>query len=75
MSYDIEPGFDYVFVEAHHVGQDDWTTLPDANGHTSNGRRATACSSDWQVIASVHRALPEITDGRACRDGPIGRQR
>jgi hypothetical protein len=33
-SYDTEPGFDYVFVEAHTVGQEDWTTLPDANGHT-----------------------------------------
>ncbi|HEX9372672.1 MAG TPA: hypothetical protein VF897_16795, partial [Roseiflexaceae bacterium] len=32
---DTEPDWDYVFVEAHTVGQDDWTTLPDANGHTS----------------------------------------
>lgn len=30
-----EPGWDFVFVEAHTVGQDDWTTLPDANGHTT----------------------------------------
>jgi hypothetical protein len=35
-SYDTEPGWDYLVVEAHTVGQDDWTTLPDANGHTSN---------------------------------------
>ena len=35
LSYDTEPDFDYVFVEAHTVGQDDWTTLPDVNGHTS----------------------------------------
>jgi hypothetical protein len=35
VSYDTEPDFDYVFVEAHTVGQGDWTTLPDANGHTS----------------------------------------
>jgi hypothetical protein len=34
-SYDTEPGWDYLFVEAHTVGQDDWTTLPDANGNTS----------------------------------------
>ncbi len=26
----------YVFVEAHTVGQDDWTTLADANGHTAS---------------------------------------
>jgi hypothetical protein len=35
ISYDTEPGWDHVFVEAHTVGQDDWTTLPDVNGHTS----------------------------------------
>ena len=42
MSYDTEAGFDYVFVEAHTVGQDDWTTLPDKNGNTSNDTGAAA---------------------------------
>jgi Peptidase family M1 domain/Peptidase M1 N-terminal domain len=27
--------WDFVFVEIHTVGQDDWTTLQDLNGHTS----------------------------------------
>ena len=27
-SYDTEPAWDFAFVEAHTVGQDDWTTLP-----------------------------------------------
>ena len=27
--------WDFVFVEIHTVGQDDWTTLADLNGHTS----------------------------------------
>ncbi|NUK02284.1 M14 family metallopeptidase [Streptomyces lunaelactis] len=36
LSYDTEPGFDNVIVEAHTVGQDDWTTLPDANGGTTS---------------------------------------
>jgi hypothetical protein len=35
VSYDTEPDFDYVFVEAHTVGAEDWTTLPDANGNTA----------------------------------------
>ncbi len=35
VSYDTEPDFDYVFVEAHTPGADDWTTLPDSNGNTS----------------------------------------
>jgi Immune inhibitor A-like, MAM domain len=34
VSYDTEAGFDYVLVEAHTVGADDWTTLPDTNGNT-----------------------------------------
>jgi hypothetical protein len=34
---DTEPEWDFFFVEAHPVGTDDWTTLPDANGHTGTG--------------------------------------
>ncbi len=34
---DTEPEWDFVFVEAHTVGGDDWTTLEDANGHTGQG--------------------------------------
>jgi hypothetical protein len=30
-----EAGWDFFFVEARTAGGDDWTTLPDANGHTS----------------------------------------
>ena len=32
---DTESNWDFTFVEAHHVGQDDWTTLPDSRGHTT----------------------------------------
>ncbi|MEU0233072.1 MULTISPECIES: M14 family zinc carboxypeptidase [unclassified Streptomyces] len=35
VSHDTEPGYDNLVVEAHTVGQDDWTTLPDARGGTS----------------------------------------
>jgi hypothetical protein len=31
----IESAWEYFAVEAHTSGQDDWTTLPDENGHTS----------------------------------------
>jgi hypothetical protein len=34
-SYNTETNWDHLFVEAHTVGQDNWTTLPDLNGHTS----------------------------------------
>jgi hypothetical protein len=33
---DTEANWDHLFVEAHPVGSDDWTTLPDLNGHTSD---------------------------------------
>jgi Peptidase family M1 domain/Peptidase M1 N-terminal domain/Immune inhibitor A peptidase M6 len=32
---DTEPNWDFFFVEAHTVGMNDWRTLPDLNGHTS----------------------------------------
>lgn len=35
LSFNTEPGYDNAVVEVHTVGQDDWTTLPDARGGTS----------------------------------------
>ena len=35
VSYDTEPNWDYLFVEAH-TDQNDWTTLPETGGHTSD---------------------------------------
>ncbi|MFH9662693.1 M14 family zinc carboxypeptidase [Streptomyces sp. NPDC017248] len=32
--WDTEPGYDHAVVEAHTVGADDWTTLPDSGGAT-----------------------------------------
>ncbi|GII55676.1 zinc carboxypeptidase [Planotetraspora thailandica] len=48
-SYNTEPGWDFLTVEAHTVGQDDWTTLPDANGHTSD-ESGDSCASGWVTI-------------------------
>ena len=49
--------WDFVFVEAHTVGQDDWTTLPDLNGHTAQDT-GFSCPS-WLGPAPVPRALPD----------------
>ena len=49
ISYDTEQDYDYVFVEAHTVGQDDWTTLPDKNGHTTNVVGGS-CDIDWDTV-------------------------
>ena len=48
-SYDTELDWDYLFVEAHPVGSDDWTTLPDANGHTQAGT-GESCPEGWSDL-------------------------
>jgi hypothetical protein len=52
-SYNTEPDWDHVFVEAHTVGQDNWTTLQDANGHTTQAT-GESCkrenSGGWRTL-------------------------
>jgi hypothetical protein len=48
-SYDTELDWDYLFVEAHPVGSDDWTTLPDANNHTQQGT-GESCVEGWNEL-------------------------
>ena len=45
-SYNTEPDWDFVFVEARTAGGNDWTTLPDLNGHTSQETGAS-CAGGW----------------------------
>jgi hypothetical protein len=53
-SYDTEPDYDYMFVEAHTDGVDDWTTLPDLEGNTTNDTGLSCFAggdgSDWQSL-------------------------
>jgi hypothetical protein len=46
---DTEQDWDYFFVEARTPGQDDWTTLPDLAGHTSQDTGAS-CPSGWGAL-------------------------
>lgn len=48
-SYDTEVDWDYVFVEARTPGGDDWTTLPDSNGHTSQST-GESCHEGWREL-------------------------
>ncbi|SEG14180.1 Immune inhibitor A peptidase M6 [Thermomonospora echinospora] len=48
-SFETEADWDFMFVEAHTVGEDDWTTLPDANGHTSQ-ETGESCASAWRTL-------------------------
>jgi len=57
-SYNLELDFDYLIVEAHTVGQDNWTTLPDQNGNTTNDLSADqSCTSGWSNPADAANIL------------------
>jgi hypothetical protein len=49
MNRDTETDWDFAFVEAHTVGADDWTTLADQNGHTSQ-TPGNGCLIGWNVL-------------------------
>ena len=58
-----------MFVEARTAGGDDWTTLPDANGHTSQD--TGACPYNYLDFNPFyeHYVTPFIAD-RAIRTDP-----
>jgi zinc carboxypeptidase/immune inhibitor InhA-like protein len=54
-SFDLEPNYDYMFVEAHTVGQDNWTTLPAEETDLTSDSTGLSCfaggdGSDWQSL-------------------------
>jgi Zinc carboxypeptidase len=64
-SYDTEAEWDHLFVEARTPGGDDWTTLPDANGHTTT-ETGQSCPAGW-VELHPHLAHYQTWDGvNAC---------
>lgn len=54
-SHDTERNWDFMFVEAHPVGSEDWTTLPDVNGHTTQDT-GDSCASGWVEQLHPHLA-------------------
>jgi Zinc carboxypeptidase len=48
-SYDTEAAWDHLFVEARTAGGSDWTTLPDANGHTTQAT-GDSCAAGWTEL-------------------------
>jgi len=68
-SYDTETDWDYQFVEAHTVGQDDWTTLPDANGHTSDAT-GESCAAGW--VDAIHPHLAHYQGADCSPTGTTG---
>ena len=56
LSADIEPGYDFVIVEARTVGGDDWTTLPEQSGLTSTESPAE-CADASSFLLNLHPFL------------------
>lgn len=52
-SYDTEAAWDHLFVEARTPDGNDWTTLPDANGHTTQAT-GDSCNEEnsggWRTL-------------------------
>ena len=73
-SYNTEADWDFMFVEAHTPGQDNWTTLPEATGKTSPNP-GDSCS-DGEGWRSLHPHLDHYqtraADGSCTPTGTTG---
>ena len=67
-SYDTETDWDYLLVEAHEVGTDGWSTLPEANGRTSTDT-GDSCPSGW---AELHPFLAHYQGADCSPTGSTG---
>ena len=72
LSFDTEPGYDNVIVEAHPVGSDDWTTLPEVGGR-SDTELPTDCEAGFltrqhpfllRYLTQADPCLPTGTTGQ-----------
>jgi hypothetical protein len=59
---DTEQGWDFLFVESRTAGAEDWTTLPDANGHTTQDVGACPYNYDGQNPFLAHYLTPVLVD-------------
>jgi hypothetical protein len=76
VSHNTEEPWDFVFVEIHTVGQDNWTTLPDQNGHTTQNT-GDSCPSGWHSSSDeIHPFLAHYqtldADGTCSPTGTTG---
>lgn len=68
-SYDTEADWDFMFVEAHEVGTDNWTTLPDKKGNTQAGT-GDSCLSGW--VEQLHPFLAHYVNDACEPTGSTG---
>ncbi len=68
---ETEANWDFVFVEAHTAGQDNWTTLRDLNGHTSQST-GNACPFWLGLHPFLTHYQTEQPDGSCTATGTSG---
>ncbi|MEV6813679.1 M14 family zinc carboxypeptidase [Micromonospora sp. NPDC051296] len=68
-SFDIETNWDFMIVEAHEVGSDEWTTLPDSGGLTTQ-ETGDSCDSGW--VAQIHPFLAHYQGADCSPTGTTG---
>jgi hypothetical protein len=68
-SADVEAGWDALFVEVRPVGTDDWTTLPDTNGHTTQ-ETGDSCTDGW--VDAIHPQLGHYMNAACEPTGTTG---
>ncbi len=61
LSQIAEEGWDHTIVEAHTVGQDNWTTLAETGGATSTG-----IPEDCDLLVAAHPFLAHYLGGTDC---------
>ncbi len=67
--------FDALIVEARTIGEEDWTTLPDTNGHNNQADALSCWSATWFDFFPqiAHYMTPDDTTPSGCRpDGTSG---
>lgn len=65
ISHDTEPDWDFVAVEAREVGTENWTTLPESNGHTTQAT-GESCAEGW---VDIH---PQVAHYQGADCSPTG---
>ncbi len=68
----MRPQFDAFFVEARTAGQEDWTTLPDQNGHSSQDPLACTSAAWYGIFPHLPHYLSRVSDQECQPKGTSG---
>ncbi|WP_448811145.1 M14 family zinc carboxypeptidase [Agromyces bauzanensis] len=64
-SFDTEAEWDHLAVEARTAGGEDWTTLPDTNGHTTQST-GQSCPAGWRDLHPQLDHYQTFVDDTTC---------